>query len=221
MLGRGTRTAEGKQDCLVIDVIGNQPDTSSQVVLPHVIGVSKAETGNGEEAERSRTIDPILKALLGADTETGLSLLDPIGQSHYRWVAHRHGYIARVTRDIAAIIEGDPEGSGLYRSRLYTKRYQQDGQKSEHRWITREYLPLRQQVALVHEHTKAIASEAFSGKDAAWLAHSATPKQIAQLRWLYPKLAHQAIDKGWSKRTASDVITFYSLKETLTHPPKV
>jgi superfamily II DNA or RNA helicase len=221
MLGRGTRLAEGKQDCLVIDVMGNQPDTSSQVVLPHVIGVSKAETGNGEEAERSRTTDPILKALLGADTETGLSLLDPIGQSHYRWVAYRHGYFARITKDIAAIIERDPEGSGLYRSRLYTKKYEQDGQKSEHHWITKEYLPLRQQVALVHDHTKAIARESFSNKDAPWLAHPATPKQIAQLRWLHPKLARQAIAKGWNKRTASDVITYYSLKDTLIHPPEV
>jgi ATP-dependent helicase IRC3 len=221
MLGRGTRRAEGKQDCLVIDVMGNQPDTSNQVVLPHVIGVSKAESRNGEEAERSRTTDPILKALLGADTESGLSLLDPIGQSHYRWVAYRHGYFARVTRDMTAIIERDPEGSGLYRSRLYTSEYEQHGQEAEHSWIAKEYLPLRQQVALVHEHTKAIASEAFSGRDAAWLDQPATPKQIARLRWLHPKLARQATLKGWDKRTASDVITYCSLKETLTHPPEM
>jgi len=221
MLGRGTRRAEGKQDCLVIDVMGNQPNTTSQVVLPLVVGVSKAETGNEEEAERSRTTDPILKALLGVDIESGLSLLDPIGQSHYRWVAYRHGYFARVTRDITAIIERDPEGSGLYRSRLYTREYEQEGQESEHRWIAQEYLPLKQQVALVHELTKAIASEAFSGKDAAWLNEPATPKQIAQLRWLHPKLARQAVIKGWSKRTASDVITYCSIKETLIHPPQM
>ena len=139
-----SRRAEGKQDCLVIDVMGNQPSTTSQVVLPHVVGVSKAESGNEEEAERSRTTDRILKALLGADIESGLSLLDPIGQSHYRWVAYRHGYFARVTRDITAIIERDPEGSGLYRSRLYTREYEQDGQESEFRWIAQEFLPLSQ-----------------------------------------------------------------------------
>ncbi len=216
-----TNTGRREQDCLVIDVMGNQPNTTSQVVLPLVVGVSKAETGNEEEAERSRTTDPILKALLGVDIESGLSLLDPIGQSHYRWVAYRHGYFARVTRDITAIIERDPEGSGLYRSRLYTREYEQEGQESEHRWIAQEYLPLKQQVALVHELTKAIASEAFSGKDAAWLNEPATPKQIAQLRWLHPKLARQAVIKGWSKRTASDVITYCSIKETLIHPPQM
>jgi hypothetical protein len=76
-------------------------------------------------------------------------------------------------------------------------------------------------VALVHEHTKAIASEAFSSKDARWLDEPATPKQIARLRRLHPKLARQAIVKGWNKRTASDVITYCSLKETLTHPPEM
>lgn len=44
MLGRGTRPAEGKQDCLVIDVMGNQPDTDSQAVLPHIVGVSKEDS---------------------------------------------------------------------------------------------------------------------------------------------------------------------------------
>ena len=97
----------------------------------------------------------------------------------------------------------------------------QEGQEAERRWIAKEYLPLRQQVALVHEHTQAIASEAFSGKDAAWLDEPATAKQLARLRWVHPKLAHQAIVKGWNKRTASDVITFNSLKETLTHPPEM
>ncbi|MDQ6662505.1 MAG: DEAD/DEAH box helicase, partial [Chloroflexota bacterium] len=38
MLGRGTRRAEGKEDCLVIDVMGKQTGTNSQVVLPQVIG---------------------------------------------------------------------------------------------------------------------------------------------------------------------------------------
>jgi len=221
MLGRGTRRAEGKQDCLVIDVMGNQPDASSQVVLPHIIGVSKAEAGSGEEAERSRTTDPILKALLGAETESGLSLLDPIGQSPYRWVAYRYGYFARVTKDIAAILERDPEGSGLYRSRLYSREDEQEGQESEPGWIAKEYLPLRQQVALVYEQTEAIASEAFSSKEAAWLDEPSTPRQLARLQLLHPKLARQAIIKGWNKRTASDVITFFELKKTLTHPPEM
>jgi superfamily II DNA or RNA helicase len=221
MLGRGTRRAEGKQDCLVIDVMGNQPDTSNQVVLPHIIGVSKAASEGGREARHARATDPILKAILGADAEPGLSLLDPIGQSHYRWVAYRHGYFAMVAGDVAAIIERDPKGSGLYRSRLYTIQDGQDEQEAAHRWIAKDYLPLRQQVAQVHEHTESVAAKALSSKDASWLDEPATPKQIARLRWLDPTLARRARLKGWNKQTASDAITYCLLKETLTHPPQL
>ncbi len=218
MLGRGTRRAEGKQDCLLIDVMGNQPDTSSQVVLPHVVGISKAETRTAEETERARTTDPILKAILGADVESGLSLLDPIGQSHYRWVAYRHGYFARVTREITAIVERDPEGSGLYRSRLYRRGDEQGGQKEESCWIAQEYLPLRQQVALVHESTREIAYATFSNKEAPWLDEPATDKQLATLRRLFPKFAQQAVANRWTKRMASDAITFCLLRKTLRNP---
>ena len=80
---------------------------------------------------------------------------------------------------------------------------------------------LRQQVAVVYEQTEAIASEAFSSKEAAWLDEPSTPRQLARLQLLHPKLARQAIIKGWNKRTASDVITFFELKKTLTHPPEM
>ncbi len=214
MLGRGTRPAKGKQDCLVLDVMGNHPDTSRQVVLPHIIGISKEE--GGKEVERREMTDPILKALLGAKTETGLSLLDPIGQSPYRWTAYRHGYFAMVGRHEAAIIERDPKGSGLYRTRLYTMQREQ---QPEHRWIEQSYLPLRQQVALVHDFTSAISVKALSSKEASWLAEPASEKQLEALQRLHPGLARQARAKGWTKRIASDAITFCLLRRTLLHPP--
>nr|HET6904014.1 hypothetical protein [Ktedonobacteraceae bacterium] len=156
-----------------------------------------------------RTNDPILKALLGADTETGLSLLDPIGQSQYRWTAYRQGYFAIVRKREAAIIERDPAGSGLYRSRLYTM---QPGQSPEHCWIQKDYLPLRQQVALVHEYTVAWYTRALSNKDAEWLEHPVTENQLATLQRMNPRLAHQAVANKWTKRMASDAITFCLLK---------
>ena len=216
MLGRGTRLALGKKDCLVLDIMGNHPDTSRQVVLPQVIGVSKAE--GGREVERSETTDPILKALLGSTTETGLSLLDPIGQSRYRWTAYRGGYFAMVGRQEAAIIERNPNGSGLYRSRLYTMQREQ---LPEHRWIEPSYLPLRQQVTLVHEFTGAMSVKALSSKEASWLDEPASEKQLEALQRMHPGLAHQARAKGWTKRTASDAITFCLLRKTLFHPPTI
>ena len=160
--------------------------------------------------------DPILKALLGAKTETGLSLLDPIGQSPYRWTAYRHGYFAMVGRHEAAIIERDPNGSGLYRSRLYIMQREQ---QPEHRWIEPSYLPLRQQVALVHDYTSAISVKALSSKEASWLDEPASEKQLEALQRMHPGLADQARAKRWSKRIASDAITFCLLRRTLLHPP--
>ncbi len=214
MLGRGTRPAQGKKDCLVLDVMGNQPDTSQQVVLPLVVGV--AEEKFGGETEHRRVTDPILKAVLGAEAEPGLSLLDPIGQSHYRWTAYRNGYFSMVSKQEAAIIERDPKGSGLYHSRLYTMPR---GQLPEHRWIEKAYLPLRQQVALVHEYTGTIYVQSLGSKEARWLDEPASEKQLAALQKLHPGLARQARAKGWNKRMASDAITFCLLRKTLLHPP--
>jgi ATP-dependent helicase IRC3 len=216
MLGRGTRLAAGKKDCLVLDIMGNNPDISHQVILPYVVGVVRAEGGEESERRERETTDPILKALLGAQTETSLTLLDPIGHSHYRWTAYRGGYFAMVGRHEAAIIERDPKGSGLYRSRLYTMPREQ---LPEHRWIEQAYLPLRQQVALVHDFTSAISVKALSSKEASWLAEPASEKQLEALQRLHPGLARQARAKGWTKRIASDAITFCLLRNTLMYPP--
>ena len=220
MLGRGTRPAPGKHDCLVLDVMGNHPKTSRQVVLPHIVGDSRAE--GGKAPMRGKATDPLLKALLGAETGMGLSLLDPIGQSEHRWTAYRQGkfegYFARVSQHEAAIVERDPTGSGLYRSRLHTK---QPGQPPKDDWIQPDYLPLRQQVALVHQATNVRNVQPLSNKEARWLNEPATEKQIKVLQRMHPGAARRAIANGWTKRMVSDVITFLSLRKTLTHPPTV
>ena len=81
MLGRGMRRAEGKTDCLVIDVLGSQPDPRRQVVLPHVIGIEAApeDERRAEKSVTSRRSDPVLHSNLGGQGETGLALLIPLG----------------------------------------------------------------------------------------------------------------------------------------------
>jgi hypothetical protein len=133
-----------------------------------------------------------------------------------RWTAYRNGYFAMVGRQEAAIIERDPTGSGLYRSRLYSM---QRGEPPEHRWIEHDYVPLRQQVALVHDYTNAICVQALSSKDAMWLDEPATDKQLEALQRMHPGLARQALANGWTKRRASVAITFCLLRKTLMHPP--
>ncbi len=214
MLGRGTRPAPGKQNCLVIDVMGNRLESARQVILPDIIGEVKMEQGEG--AERSQQTDPLLKALLGAETETDFSLLDPIGQSHYWWTAYRHGYFATVGKHKAVIVERDPSGSGLYHSRLY---FMWPGEEPEHIWIQQDYLPLRQQVALIHEFTSGLYESTLGSKDAKWLKDPATEMQITTLGHFSAKLADQAVAQGWTKEMASKAITYCKIRRTLLHPP--
>ncbi len=219
MLGRGTRLAPEKKDCLVLDVMGNNPDMSKQVVLPQIVGVNQQEqkhVANSEKRPGASQSDSFLKEVLGADVEIGLSLLDPIGQSPYRWTAYRRGYFTMVNNEIAAIVERDPSGSGLYRSRLYGMPQEKE---PTHLWIKQEYFPLRQQVAWVHEATDAFYQEVLGSKEAPWLGQPASDKQLALLERSHRGLAYQARKNSWTKGTASEAITFCRLRKTLEHPP--
>jgi hypothetical protein len=147
----------------------------------------------------------------------GLALLDPLGRSQYRWTAYRRGYFARINAGVLAIVEADPDRSGLYRSRLYTQMGDTPG---EHCWIERGYLPLRQQVALVQESTRDLFREALVGKEAAWLLQPASEKQVRRLAHYNRRLAEQARSTGWKKREASEAITYYERHAVLFHPPQ-
>ena len=219
MLGRGIRLAPDKQDCLVLDVVGNDPDPARQVVLPQIVGDIQAE--GGAKPARGEATDPLLKTIYGTG-KPSLSLLDPIGQSHYRWSPYQldryEGYFSRVSRYERAIIERDPEGSGLYRSRLYTKRPEQ---QAEHQWIEYRYLPLRQQVALTHEATGKRYVNKLGGKEARWLHEKATENQLSFLQRLDRKAAQRAREEEWTGQTVSDLITFLTMRGTLTNPPSV
>ena len=219
MLGRGMRTAPGKENCLVLDVMGNDPDLSQQVVLPHIVGDTQAQGGQAQIRQAAN--DPLLKALYGTHS-TSLSLLDPIGQSHYRWLPYQlkdfEAYVARISKYERAVIERDLDGSGLYRSRIYEK---QPHQVAQHTWIDYHYLPLRQQVALVHEATDTRHSKVLGGKEATWLHQQATEKQLEVLQRMNSQAARQARAEAWTSEKVSDLITFLPMRGTLTHPPLI
>lgn len=218
MLGRGMRMVEGKTDCLVIDVMGNQPDPRRQVVLPHVVGIDEEleDEQHPGKAARSRRIDPLLRPILGGQGKTELALLDPLGRSQYRWTDHSRGYFATINAYTIAIIDRDPAKSGLYRSRLYAE---QPGHLGEHRWIERRLLPLRQQVALVHEATRDLYRERIAGKEAPWLDEPTTEKQLEALGRYNKHLPEQARSAGWTKQKASAAITYHRWRKVLLHAP--
>jgi nucleoside 2-deoxyribosyltransferase len=157
-----------------------------------------------------------LRSILDGQGETGLALLDPLDRSQYRWTAYSQGYFAHINAHVIAILERDPAKSGLYRSRQYTR---QPECIPEQRWIERECLPLRQQVALVHEATAGLFREALARKEAVWLDEPATEKQLQTLGRYQKHLPEQARAAGWTKREASEAITFYQLRRVLFHAP--
>jgi len=218
MLGRGMRTAEGKTDCLVIDVVGNQPDPRRQVVLPHVVGIAEepADEQHAEKQARRRRADPLLRSLLGGQGETELALLDPLGRSQYRWTDYSGGYFAILDADTIAIIDRDTAKSGLSRSRLYTEH---ERHPVEHRWIEGRLLPLRQQVALLHEATRDIYRGQLAGKEAPWLDKPVSERQLEALGRRDRHLPERARAAGWTQREATAAISFYRWRWPLSHPP--
>ena len=219
MLGRGTRPAPGKQDCLVIDLVGNRPDTSQQILLPRVVDTSLLTEGTGALKRPPQTTSPSeapLKTLHSSNEQTGLSLLDPIAQSPYAWAPFEQSYFCQLTGDTTIIVERDPAGSGLYRSRLLT---QEKGQKPTHQWIERAYLPLQQQLAHVHEATAHSYYAPFASKDAPWRKKPASEKQLASVERYSFMLAKQARQERWLRGPVSDILKQYNLKLTFEASP--
>ena len=66
-------------------------------------------------------------------------------------------------------------------------------------------------LALVQEATADLFREAFAGKEAVWLDGPATEKQLVTLGRYQKRLPEQARAAGWTKREASEAITFYLL----------
>jgi superfamily II DNA or RNA helicase len=218
MLGRGMRKAEGKIDCLVIDVVGNQPDPRRQVVLPHVIGIQEQpeDEQHREQQAGRRRANRLLRFVLRGQGKTELALLDPLGRSHYRWNDFSGGYFATINDHTIAILDHDPAKSGLYRSRLYT---QPPGHAADHHWVEERLLPLRQQIALLHEATRSISYERLAGKEAPWLNKPASEKQLKKLGRYDKRLPEWARTADWTQRDASAAITYYQWRWVLLHPP--
>ena len=80
------------------------------------------------------------------------------------------------------------------------------------------HLPLRQQVALIHEETGACYNYRLGSRAAPWRDEPATPKQLKKLRVLYPNHTDQ-FTEAWKKGKASEAITYHELRETLLDPP--
>ena len=218
MLGRGLRLAEGKTDCLVIDVLGNQLDLGRQVVLQRVVKlVGDPLPMRTDEPQQQKHRSPRQVRAREASEGNGLAVLDPIGHSPYRWMAYKYGYFALIHPEVAVVIERDPDQSGLYRSRLALMRPKQ---ANEQRWIEPRYFPLCQQVELAHEATRQHYRESFGSKEAAWFEQPASERQLEALAKSRPELVARARVEGWSSGKVSLLLSRNRLAWILTNPPR-
>jgi len=176
-LGRGTRPAPGKTDCLVLDVTGHaDPAETRQVLLPFILGVH----GDGDGSAVSQVLDPTGRSATawGFDAATG-------------------SYVTSIDRGIHAALVSDPTGSGLFLPLLLSRAPGATSMLTEHP------VPLREVVWHVQTVIARNGLRTLSRKRAVWRDDEATEAQYALLFRLAPGVHATAREESWSKGTMS------------------
>lgn len=212
MIGRGTRLAQGKDHCLVLDITGRMPARAVAVDLADIVGENLTFTGDdGEE----QVIEVSRK-----EKEEGMrphALRDPYGKSRFAWTHHPHFdgvWFTPCGEKTNAVLIPDPGGSGLYHAYLAEQR----GRDWVFHVASYEMAPRRQAIADLE------ATLAKSGRVAATLGHAskkwrsdaATPQQLKMLGTLDGDLAKSAKEGNWSKGDVSLAIGAVYLRSGIT-----
>ncbi len=172
MIGRGTRLAEGKPYCMVLEATPGKPDPA-QVTLGDVVPVVDDEEGDaGDETS---------DAAKSSNRERRLTLLDPRHDHKYRWLylEGAHTYVAGVDHETTLYLVRDPDdehGSGLYRAALL-------GRDKRVASVDGLSFPVSLRVAQrrAREWLDDHAQIAIAGRVQAWHHEPASEKQMAFL----------------------------------------
>jgi len=182
-LGRGTRPARGKADCLVLDLTGHaDPRETRQVLLPFITGTDPA-TGP--------------RRLLKDGPPPIAHVLDPTGASSTAWGYDpaTRSYVASADKRLDVALVSDPRGSGLFFPVLF-------GKDGAHR-ATEHPVPLREGVWHLQATAIRLGARALSSKRAWWRTDAPSPAQFQLLFRLDPEAHQRAMDEGWDKGTMS------------------
>jgi superfamily II DNA or RNA helicase len=197
MLGRGTRLAPGKADCLVVDVAGNPHYGAGKAVhLGYLLGEDAEDgldavdvtVGTGDQAPRS------------------LYLLDPMGRGPWAWC--RGGprwYVAQVGKTWWAFLLADQTGSGLWWPVLSGSGY--EGEQRRDYFLDNGYpLPLRDAVGacLATAQRNGLAAR-FLRQDADWRKKPGVSGP--QARALGAEVLQSVPTERWTRGLASDLLT--------------
>jgi superfamily II DNA or RNA helicase len=192
-LGRGMRPAEGKDDCLVLDLTGRAGLIDArQVRLPDIIGV---EDGDGFEQGRDRR-----------RAGPRSLLMDPYGQARWAWGSSpgRFGkaYYAGIGQGVHSALVPDRHGSGLYHAFVAGQSLTPALQR-----VSLRPVPLREAVAAVEV---SLTQSGFAGylahRDRRWRDDEPTTRQLAYLRMFDREQAALAEAEEWTKGDVSTAI---------------
>jgi superfamily II DNA or RNA helicase len=208
MLGRGTRIAPNKQDCLVLEATAGRPDPK-QITLAHVVPVDDDDDEISESGQPSD--DDGENAAPHKNRISTLTMLDPRADPKWRWVfyADCHIYTLPISSESALWLIRDPDtarGSGLYRAAVISTE--------PHRAAHISWLPTLQDAALPLQEIKSEAGAwlrtgahaavalATKAQRQGWRASPPTEKQSQLLQRHAPTLLTPDLTRG----QASDVI---------------
>lgn len=208
MIGRGTRLASGKDDCIIFDVTGRLPPKAVAIELEDLLG---------EEMELEE--DGVTKRVKKRDHQGGMqvhALRDPYGKTRFAWTLHPHVngvWFTPISDSLIAALVPEPT-SGLYESYVLKK---QGWCKYEPHLACHEMSPVRQAIAdLEATLAKAPAtSKKLARRDEKWRHDEATDKQLGLLRSLDPALANEAAAEHWTKGDVSLAVDAAQIKQTV------
>lgn len=207
-IGRGTRIAANKDNCLVIDVAGNEDRTDPrQIILPDVVPVANkegidAETERQERQERQGST---------RTRKNQLYMRDPLHDDTHVWCiddSTRTYFLTIADRKICAIVR-DPGDSGLYRIALVIRppRTEEDPYPAIqiHR-ITHASYPLQEALARASQWIAEHAQLWISHKDRAWRKLPPSEKQLDTLAQFNQDAYMQALALRWGRGDVSQAI---------------
>lgn len=243
MIGRGTRTAPDKADCLVIDVAGNVDRTDPrQILLPDVVPLAAADGAALEQSDLSdldADADPDRAARLEDQQDRQpqrgrfLYLRDPSHDARWAWTLDPETgcYFLAISSLTVCLLAPDPEGSGLYRFGALVDRpqpWQEERARQYGRtvWQSEPYTspglrrigqpgPLYELVQTAAGWLGTYAPGWAGTRQQPWLRQPATPAQLDLLRKLDPQTAEEAAAGAWTRGRVSVAITHARLRPQL------
>lgn len=204
MVGRGTRLAEGKTDCIVLDITGRMPPKAKPIDFSDIIGEDLDEDAASNLRRVKKT------------KETGAIRLhrirDPYGRSRFVWTEHPGLPVmfAPVGDRAHAVLIRD-ERSGLVRPWLVVDR-------KDARPVGEEQVPLRQAIADVEVSmaaNKSLFRKALAHSDQSWRDEAPTGKQLFMLRRMSERYYGLAVNAGWTRGDVSLAIDAIVLEPIL------